>query len=81
MFVKANEIEKGVTLNLLYDLKGIIIVSSTDNPMDLVECLTEIIESLGKKRHSQGESTRNSNKFNVDSRNRKINSENNAANI
>ena len=50
MFVKANEIEKGCVVNILYGLDGVLIVSRTDDPEALLGCLAPIISKLEEKK-------------------------------
>jgi len=46
MFVKANEVEKGSVINVLYGLDGVLVASWVDEPEALRERLVEIIEKL-----------------------------------
>ena len=46
LFVKANEIEKGSILDVLYGLDGVLVASGIDTPEALRERLVEIIEKL-----------------------------------
>ena len=49
LFVKANEIEKGSTVNVLYDLNGILVISNDDKILSK-EGLVNILEELEKKK-------------------------------
>ena len=49
MFVKANEIEKGCTVNILYGLEGVMVVSRTEDPETLLSCLSSMITKLEEK--------------------------------
>ena len=46
LFVKANEVEKGSVLSVLYGLDGVLVASDVETPEVLRECLVEIIEKL-----------------------------------
>jgi len=46
MFVKANEVEKGSVLSVLYGLDGVLVASWVETPEALRERLVEIIEKL-----------------------------------
>ena len=49
MFVKANEVEKGSVLSVLYGLDGVLVASWVETPEALRERLVEIIEKLDEK--------------------------------
>ena len=49
MFVKANEIEKGSVVNVLYGLEGVLIVCSVDDPEAVREYLNGIMDKLEEK--------------------------------
>ena len=46
LFVKANEVEKGSVLSVMYGLDGVLVASGVDTPEALMERLVEIIEKL-----------------------------------
>ena len=46
LFVKANEVEKGSVINVLYGLDGVLVASWVNEPEALRERLVEIIEKL-----------------------------------
>lgn len=48
-FVKANEIEKGSVLKVLYGLEGTLVLFNCDEPRVLRDCLKEIIQKLEEK--------------------------------
>ena len=48
-FVKANEIEKGSVLKVLYGFKGVLVLFNCDEPKTLRDCLNEIIQILEEK--------------------------------
>ena len=52
-FVKANEIEKGLVMKVLYGLDGVLVVSKVNDPEAVVECLTAMMEKLEKKLKKQ----------------------------
>lgn len=45
-FVKANEIEKGNEVKVLYGLKGFLVVCTDDNPEDINKKLAELVENI-----------------------------------
>ncbi len=47
MFVKANEIEKGSVLKVHYNLNGVLVISTCDDPVNTRKCLIEIEKHLG----------------------------------
>ena len=49
LFVKANEIEKGCIVNILYGLEGVMVVSRTEDPETLLGCLASIINKLEER--------------------------------
>ena len=49
MFVKANEIEKGCIVNVLYGLEGVLVLSRIEDPEVLMERLMKIIGKLEEK--------------------------------
>ena len=49
MFVKANEIEKGSVVNVLYGLEGVLIVYSVDDPEAVRGYLNGIMDKLEEK--------------------------------
>ena len=53
LFVKANEIEKGSVVNVLYGLEGVLVVSSVDDPNAIKGYLHGIMEKLEEKIKSQ----------------------------
>ena len=58
MFVKANEVEKGSVINVLYGLDGVLVASWVDEPEALRERLVEIIEKLDENVKMKSEKTR-----------------------
>ena len=46
MFVKANEIEKGSVLKVHYNLNGVLVISTCDDPDNTRKCLIEIEKQL-----------------------------------
>ena len=46
MFVKANEIEKGSVLKVHYNLNGVLVISTCDDPVNMRKCLMEIEKQL-----------------------------------
>ena len=48
LFVKANEVEKGSVVKVLYDLDGILLVSTKENIEAAKESITDIIKKLDK---------------------------------
>ena len=46
MFVKANEIEKGAQLKVLYGLEGVLVLSKCDDVDVMVDCLSNIIKKM-----------------------------------
>ena len=46
LFVKANEVEKGSVLKVLYDLDGTIVVSLVENPESVIKSIINIIEKV-----------------------------------
>ena len=57
MFVKANEVEKGSVINVLYGLDGVLVASWVDEPEALRERLVEIIEKLDENVKMKSEKT------------------------
>jgi antitoxin component of MazEF toxin-antitoxin module len=53
MFVKANEIEKGAVVKVLYCLDGVLILSRFEEDELLKSPLMTIIEKLEKKNNAQ----------------------------
>lgn len=49
LFVKANEIEKGSILDVLYGLDGVLVVFNCEDPKKLRECLANILLKLEEK--------------------------------
>ena len=45
-FVKANEVEKGSVVKVLYDLDGTLVVSLVENPESVKKSIINIIEKL-----------------------------------
>ena len=49
LFVKANEIEKGSILDVVYGLDGILVLFNCEDPEKLKGCLVDILHKLEKK--------------------------------
>ena len=49
LFVKANEIEKGSILDVLYGLDGVLILFNCADPEKLRGCLVDILQKLEEK--------------------------------
>ena len=49
LFVKANEIEKGSILDVLYGLDGVLVLFNCDDPERLRGCLVDILQKLEEK--------------------------------
>ncbi len=49
MFVKANEIEKGSVLKVLYGFEGVLVLFNCDDPRTLRDCLKDIVQILEEK--------------------------------
>ena len=49
MFVKANEIEKGLLINVYYNLNGVLVLSNCGDPKNTRKCLIEIAKKLEEK--------------------------------
>jgi len=49
MFVKANEIEKGSILDVLYGLDGVLVLFNCEDPEKLKGCLVDILQRLEEK--------------------------------
>ena len=49
LFVKANEIEKGSVLNVLYGLDGVLVLFNCEDPEKLRGCLVDILQKLEEK--------------------------------
>jgi len=49
MFVKANEIEKGSVINVLYSFEGVLVLSHCEDPETIRENIRPIIEKLREK--------------------------------
>ena len=49
MFVKANEIEKGTKMRVIYDLNGVLIVSKVENSNNILNLLINIVDKLKNK--------------------------------
>ena len=49
MFVKANEIEKGSILDVLYGLDGVLVLFNCEDPEKLKGCLVDILQRLDEK--------------------------------
>jgi len=48
-FVKANEIEKGSRVNVLYGFDGVLVMHNCEDPETLRACLMDILERLDEK--------------------------------
>ena len=46
MFVKANEIEKGSFMKVLYGLEGVLVASKIEDNRALKKCLLQILDNL-----------------------------------
>lgn len=55
LFVKANEVEKGSVLSVLYGLDGVLVASWVDTPEALRERLVEIIDKLDERIKTKSE--------------------------
>ena len=49
LFVKANEIEKGSILDVVYGLDGILVLFNCEDPEKLKGCLVDILHKLEEK--------------------------------
>ena len=49
LFVKANEIEKGSILDVLYGLDGVLVLFNCEDPEKLRGCLADILQRLDEK--------------------------------
>ena len=49
LFVKANEIEKGSILDVLYGLDGVLVLFNCEDPEKLKGCLVDILQRLEEK--------------------------------
>ena len=49
LFVKANEIEKGSVMNVLFGLDGVLVLFNCEDPETLRKCLIDILEKLEEK--------------------------------
>ena len=49
MFVKANEIEKGSILDVVYGLDGVLVLFNCKDPEKLKGCLVDILQKLEEK--------------------------------
>ena len=49
MFVKANEVEKGSILSVLYGLEGVLVLYNCEDPEKVKSCLADILQSLEEK--------------------------------
>ena len=49
LFVKANEIEKGSILDVLYGLDGVLVLFNCEDPEKLRGCLVDILTMLEEK--------------------------------
>ena len=57
LFVKANEIEKGSVMKVIYGLEGVLIAFQVEDDSTLMECLWKILENLNilmKRRNEEG---------------------------
>ena len=48
-FAKANEIEKGSRVNVLYGLDGVLVMFNCEDPEKLRACILEILDRLEEK--------------------------------
>ena len=48
-FVKANEIEKGSLVNVLYGLDGVLVLFNCEDPEKLRGCILDILDRLEEK--------------------------------
>ena len=53
-FVKANEVEKGSVMKVLYGLEGVLIVSLEKDPEVVRKCLVSIMDKLEEKMNDSG---------------------------
>ena len=49
LFVKANEIEKGSILDVVYGLDGVLVLFNCEDPEKLKGCLVDILHKLEEK--------------------------------
>ena len=49
MFIKACEIDKGSQLNVLYDLKGVLLTFNCNDPDVVIKSVKEIIKKINEK--------------------------------
>ena len=49
LFVKANEIEKGSILDVVYGLDGVLVLFNCEDPEKLKGCLEDILHKLEEK--------------------------------
>ena len=49
LFVKANEIEKGSILDVVYGLDGVLVLFNCEDPEKLRGCLVDILHKLEEK--------------------------------
>lgn len=54
-FVKANEVEKGAVMKVLYGLEGVLIVSLEKDPEVVKKCLVSIMDKLEEKMNDSGD--------------------------
>ena len=55
LFVKANEIEKGSILDVLYGLDGVLVLFNCEDPEVTMKCLTKILDVLEEKVREQND--------------------------
>jgi hypothetical protein len=53
MFVKANEVEKGAVMRVLYGLDGVLVVSKIDDDIEIINRLSIILEKLNEASSSE----------------------------
>ena len=54
MFVKAHEIEKGLEVNVLYDLDGVLLFCLEDDPNEVVKRISGILKKMERKLEEKG---------------------------
>ena len=54
MFVKANEVEKGSIMKVLYGLEGVLVISRHKDPGEIMDHLVPILEKLEERAGKKG---------------------------
>ena len=55
LFVKANEIEKGLVMTVHYGLEGVLVLSQCEDLEVTMKCLTKILDVLEEKVREQND--------------------------